>query len=43
MINLTVATNDAEGLRCKQKFSYYESTLSGAYIMALENEEVIVS
>uniref|UniRef100_A0A0R3S2J7 Glyco_hydro_38C domain-containing protein n=1 Tax=Elaeophora elaphi TaxID=1147741 RepID=A0A0R3S2J7_9BILA len=39
-INLSAATNGTERLQCKQEFSYYTSSLSGAYIMTLENEEL---
>ncbi|EFO22413.2 hypothetical protein LOAG_06074 [Loa loa] len=40
-IYLNIATNGSrERLRCKQEYSYYHNTLSGAYIMALQNAKL---
>ncbi|VBB34971.1 unnamed protein product [Acanthocheilonema viteae] len=39
-IYFNIAKNGTERLRCEQEFSYYNSTYSGAYIMALENDKL---
>uniref|UniRef100_A0A0R3R3E8 Nucleoporin_N domain-containing protein n=1 Tax=Brugia timori TaxID=42155 RepID=A0A0R3R3E8_9BILA len=40
-IYTNVETDGTKRLRCKQEFSYYKSIFSGAYIMALQDAEVI--